>query len=95
MLILIAACVTSARPTAVWNPAKTIHTIGANSQLSLLWERPIYTADDIFGNPCATMDGLLFFIGSEQSQGNLHILAIDQEGKTKAICSFILPRMIS
>lgn len=83
LLMLVASCVTSSRPTAVWSSAKTIHTIGTNSHLSLLWERPIYTAADIFGNPCATLDESLFVIGSEQSQGNLHILAIDQEGKTK------------
>jgi outer membrane protein assembly factor BamB len=29
------------------------------------------------------MNGLLFVIGSESVQGNLHILAIDKEGKTK------------
>lgn len=82
LLMLVAGCVT-ARPTAVWSPAKTTHTIGTHSHLSLLWEKPIYTTIDIFGNPCATLDGLLFVIGSEDSQGNLHILAIDQEGKTK------------
>ena len=82
-LLILVACGTSVKPTAVWDPAKTTHTISASSHLSPLWQRSIYTATDISGNPCTAINGLLFLIGSESAQGNLHILAIDEDGKTK------------
>ncbi len=87
LLILISSCGSNQQdiqPTAVWRPAKTMHTIDPNSHLRLLWERSIYTLSDDFGNACAAMNGSLYIIASEQSEGNIKIIAIgSKDGKTK------------
>jgi len=83
LTLIVAGCAPSAKPTAVWKPAKTIHRLSTDAHLSLLWERVIYTEVDEFGLPCAALDGFLFVNASEQPTGNLHLIAIDQDGNTK------------
>jgi outer membrane protein assembly factor BamB len=56
---------------------KLIHTITKNSQMKLLWTKPIFTLGSSFGNACYAFNNVVYIIGSEKSQERLKLIALN------------------